>query len=41
MSGIGALLELLLGIVFIVRKHNPAYSLMFAALVDGLDGGTS
>jgi len=37
----GALLGLFLAIVLIIRKHNPAYSLIFGALVGGVVGGAS
>jgi len=39
MTGIGALIGLAVGIVLIIRKFNPAYSMMFAALLGGLLGG--
>ena len=38
MSGIGALIGLSVGIFLIVKKFNPAYSLMFSALLAGLIG---
>ena len=39
MTGIGALTGLIIGIILIIRKFNPAYSLMFAAVCGGLIGG--
>ncbi len=40
-TAFGALLGLGLAIVLILRKHNPAYSLMFGALLGGLIGGAT
>lgn len=39
MTGIGALIGLAIGIILIICKLNPAYSLMLAALCGGLLGG--
>ena len=39
MTAIGALIGLLITIVLIIRKTNPAYSLILGALVGGLLGG--
>ena len=38
-SGISALVGLSVGIVLILRKFDPAYSLMFSALLAGILGG--
>lgn len=39
MTGIGALIGLAVGIFLIIRKFNPAYSMMLAAILGGLIGG--
>ncbi len=39
MTALGALLGLALAIVLIIKKHNPAYSLILGALAGGLCGG--
>lgn len=39
MTGIGALIGLAAGIFLIIRKFNPAYSMMLAAILGGLIGG--
>ncbi len=40
-SALGAIIGLALAIVLIIRKHNPAYSLILGALVGGLAGGAN
>lgn len=40
-SAFGAIIGLALAIVLIIRKHNPAYSLILGALVGGLTGGAN
>jgi GntP family gluconate:H+ symporter len=40
-SALGAVIGLALAIVLIIKKHNPAYSLILGALVGGLAGGAN
>lgn len=40
-SALGALIGLSLSIFLIIRKNNPAYSLILGALVGGITGGVS
>ncbi|MGL4970682.1 MAG: SLC13 family permease, partial [Cetobacterium sp.] len=41
MTAFGAILGLLIAIILIIRKSNPAYSLIFGAIIGGLAGGVS
>ncbi|MGL5088130.1 MAG: GntP family permease [Cetobacterium sp.] len=41
MTAIGAVLGLIIAIMLIIRKANPAYSLIFGAILGGLIGGVS
>lgn len=41
MTAFGAILGLIVAIVLIIRKANPAYSLILGAIVGGLAGGVS
>lgn len=41
MTAFGAILGLLIAIILIIRKSNPAYSLILGAIIGGLAGGVS
>ncbi|MGL4641585.1 MAG: GntP family permease, partial [Cetobacterium sp.] len=41
MTAFGAVLGLIIAIILIIRKANPAYSLILGAVIGGLAGGVS